>query len=224
MSNLKQHVDNLFRGYRETAQVKDMKEEILGNLEAKAADLIAQGWDEENARRHAAASLTSLDGLMDDHVRIAARPFLLDLAQWTLIYLLVAWIVSIPARAVGAGMLAQAILIISLLSVACGYLILRFQSSSRPGREYSVHTSKLTRSVRLVWILWGIFLLVSWLYMTGLHFASNLWFGRPVSINGPYEFAVIFFHYVLPVLSIVIPLIARTAVRLLPRHERGSVE
>ncbi|WP_211222617.1 permease prefix domain 1-containing protein [Paenibacillus daejeonensis] len=220
---MKQHVDNLFRGYRETAQVRDMKEEILGNLEAKTADLIAQGWDEEDAKHHAVASITSIDGLMDEEVKIAMKPFLLDLTQWTLIFLLLAWIIAIPSRAVGAGVLAQLVIMISLICVGCWYVILLLLMRHNSDGLRLVHRGKLTRIVRVVWGLWIVFLLICWLDVTGMLFASNIWFGRPIEISGPYQFAVIVYQYILPLLSLIVPLSARTALRILPRHERGGM-
>ncbi|MFS0724071.1 permease prefix domain 1-containing protein [Paenibacillus sp. 1P07SE] len=223
MSNLKQHVDELFRGYRESDRVRELKEEILGNLEAKAADLEAQGIPADEARRQAAASLTSIDGLMDDHVRIAVKPFQLELAHWILFYLLTAWIFTIPARAVGAGMLAQSCLIVSIVGVGIWYLLLR-RSVSHGGSDSwrTVRTVKVARVVRILWILWGVYIIVSWLNTSALHFGSNLWFGRPVRIDGPYQFASLLYRYMLPALSIVIPLTGTTALRLLHRHERSE--
>jgi hypothetical protein len=49
MSELNRYVDGLFSGYKENHQIEDLKAEILGNLEAKRADLVFSGLNESDA-------------------------------------------------------------------------------------------------------------------------------------------------------------------------------
>lgn len=221
MNSLQQHVERLFRGYPNTTRTRELKEEILGNLEAKAADLAAQGWSEEEARQRAAASLTTLDGLMDDGMSIALKPYLSELLQWTMIYLVIAWILSIPARAVGTGLMVQLTLIGALLLTGVGYALVRLFMRGETQTSYThIKTGRLTKAVRILWVLWALFLAIHWLDTTILRFGSNVWYGRPVEITGPYQWAVTAYSYALPVLSLVLPLAASRALRLLHRHER----
>lgn len=70
MDELKAHVDKLFEPYQSTPETRELKEEILGNMAAKRDDLMAQGESEGAATRHAAQSLASLEGLVDDSLLV----------------------------------------------------------------------------------------------------------------------------------------------------------
>ena len=42
--------------------------------------------------------------------------------------------------------------------------------------------------------------------MAALTFGSNIWFGRPLNISGPYQLANIAIRFYLPLLTIAIPI------------------
>ena len=56
------------------------------------------------------------------------------------------------------------------------------------------------------------------LSITAVHFSSNIWFGTPIEISGPYQFGVVGAAYALPWLSIMIPLLVQQAEKLLDQE------
>ncbi|MCK8485655.1 hypothetical protein M0651_00530 [Paenibacillus sp. MBLB2552] len=68
------------------------------------------------------------------------------------------------------------------------------------------------RRSRIVWLLWGLFILVTVLAITALRFGSNIWFGYQVKIGGPYQLTVLGIQYAKPFLTILIPLAFQTYV------------
>jgi hypothetical protein len=61
----KQFVDELFSEYEETAELRDFKEELLSNLEARIASLTAKGLEPRGAFEKAAAELGDISALAD---------------------------------------------------------------------------------------------------------------------------------------------------------------
>jgi hypothetical protein len=61
----KDFVDHLFSDYEETAELRDFKEELLSNLEARIASLAAKGLDEKAAFEKAAGELGDISALAD---------------------------------------------------------------------------------------------------------------------------------------------------------------
>lgn len=224
MNPLQKHVDHLFAGYPATGRIRELKEEILGNLEAKAADYIAGGMEYEQAVQAATASLTRLDGLIDESPQIYVNRYRLDLLQKTLFFSLILWILTIPLRMIDRTPLSFLFLVLVLL---LGILYLVLNSVWR-GRALEVTAPRnlhvARRRSRVVWLLWGLFILVTLLAITALRFGSNIWFGHQVKIGGPYQFAVLGIQYAKPFLTILIPLAFHASTTLISKHEAGELE
>jgi len=62
----KEFVDSLFKGYEETAELADFKEELLANLNAKTENLVKNGMEPEAAFEKAAAQLGDVSALADE--------------------------------------------------------------------------------------------------------------------------------------------------------------
>lgn len=223
MSELSRYVDELFSGYHKSRQTEDLKAEILGNLEAKKADLISSGLDETDAIRMAKESLTSIDFLIDDNKRIYSNQLKLEFVQWSLIIIiLVGWILTIPLILFHIGLAANWILFLALLAVGSYYLVLYNRQArdknfmTKTGMFNQTHYKKIQK---IAWILWAIYALVSLLAVTALHFGSDLWFSRRISINGPYALAVVLVSYFVPMLMVIIPIIASIPLRLISKYE-----
>jgi magnesium-transporting ATPase (P-type) len=75
---------------------------------------------------------------------------------------------------------------------------------------------------KLTWIIWIFFIIVSTLYTTAIRFGSNIWFSTAISITGPYQFAELAVRYLLPFLSVTIPLIVNALPKLISRYEVGE--
>jgi hypothetical protein len=63
--NTQTFVDKLFSEYEETAELRDFKEELLSNLEARIASLAARGLEKQAAFEKAAAELGDISALAD---------------------------------------------------------------------------------------------------------------------------------------------------------------
>jgi hypothetical protein len=63
--NTKDFVNRLFSEYEETAELKDFKEELQSNLEARIASLAAKGMDEKDAFEKASGELGDISLLAD---------------------------------------------------------------------------------------------------------------------------------------------------------------
>ncbi|MDR1108637.1 MAG: permease prefix domain 1-containing protein [Spirochaetaceae bacterium] len=61
----KEFVDRLFSEYEETPELRDFKEELLSNMEARIASLAAKGLDETGAFEKAAGELGDISALAD---------------------------------------------------------------------------------------------------------------------------------------------------------------
>ncbi|MNM61752.1 hypothetical protein D3C81_730590 [compost metagenome] len=224
MNPLQKHVDRLFAGYPATGRIRELKEEILGNLEAKAADYMAGGMKYEQAVQAATASLSRIDGLIDESPQIYVNRYRLDLLQKTLLFTLILWILTIPLRMIERTPLSFLFLVLVLL---LGILYLVLNSVWR-GRALEVTSPRnlhvARRRSRMVWLLWGLFILVTLLAITALRFGSNIWFGHQVKIGGPYQFAVLGIQYAKPFLTILIPLAFQASTTLISKHEAGELE
>ena len=64
MDDLKRYVNRLFVGYKETAEVRELKAEVLSNLEARVADYTGEGMPRGEAVARAKSNLGTVDLLI----------------------------------------------------------------------------------------------------------------------------------------------------------------
>lgn len=74
---------------------------------------------------------------------------------------------------------------------------------------------------KIAWIIWGAFFLVAVGTMAALTFGSDIWFGRPLNITGPYQMANIAVRFYLPLLTIIIPITISSFSRILLKCRKG---
>lgn len=86
MNMLQKHVNRLFAPYPDTPEIREMKDEIAGNLEAKVADLMKEGMDYNEAVRLAVADIPSVDGLIEEDREIFVNRYRLELGQLALLF------------------------------------------------------------------------------------------------------------------------------------------
>ena len=205
MDSLERYINQLFARYPKTQANLEARDEILSNLRARIADDLSQGLSEKEAIANAKNSIPSLDFLdSKQRLTVSTRAFTLNILRHVLLCLSVAWIVTLPFRMfhIGGRILNTAYL---LMIIAAGilYLLARLLS---PLPVTRVSILSLQRASRWVWILFALFLLLDLALVTGIRFGSNLWFSRPVYINGPYQFALLVADYLLPATFLWIPL------------------
>lgn len=223
MNSLKNHVDSMFSKYKENKQIKELKYEVLSNLEAKVEDLIDSGMEYSEAINKAKESINSIDYLIDDNREIYINKFKLEYIQIILMYSIIAWIITIPLKIIGAGILLNANLFICSIIIGIGYLLFyRKAELNYFQRKSFINIQVAFKARKITWIIWLLFIVISTLFTTAVKFGSNIWFSRHISISGPYQFAVVAISYLLPFISIAIPLILNVAPKVILKYEVGE--
>ena len=225
MSDMKKHVDHMFRKYPSTKKNMELREEMIANLEARKADLVAGGMKESEAAALAKSSLQSVEGLIDGNRPVYIVPWLTETLQWLLIYLLIAWILIIPFELVNVGGTVSLLLIESLAAAFIVYAVLYIIRRKSPAAKVTyIYEPAAARWVKLAWGIWGLCMVVQAAVLTAALFGSNIWFRRPITFEGPYLFALSAAQYAAPFASVVIPLIISKGFRLLKKYEAASYE
>ncbi len=224
MNNVRSYVEKMFAKYPQTEETLELKEEVIGNLEAEIEDLQAGGYSFEEAFRLSVEKVSSLDGLIDGMQFVDVKKLVFGMLQWTLLYTLIVWIMTIPLNMIGVFRRATWFLFLLIILLGIVYLILFLARNLFLNRRASVDLFKVAAIKRRTWLIWGLFLLLAWGGITGVIFSSNIWFSTPVSINGPYEFANIFAAYLLPLTTIVVPLLTNRLEIYIESHEGEANE
>ncbi|MFS0553627.1 permease prefix domain 1-containing protein [Brevibacillus sp. 179-C9.3 HS] len=223
MESLHHHVDQIFQKYRGSKQIEELKWEVLSNLEAKVADLVADGLSLDEAVIKAKANLPSIDAIVGERRRVFITPLLQELLQHGLLYALIAWIVTMPLRIWGMGIFLNYGLFAICIFIGILYLIvlgIKRPISSQHFTSMNVRSAFLLRKTG--WMLWALYIVGTLVFTTALHFGSNLWFSTPVNLTGPYQFAKIAVTYALPFISILIPLWLHAIPRLILKYDAGE--
>ncbi|MGM7683446.1 permease prefix domain 1-containing protein [Cytobacillus sp. Hm23] len=223
MNDLEKHVNRLFKGYVESAQIRELKDEILSNLEAKVTDLTNDGIAYHQAVKLATQNIDSIQMLIGDHKDVFTNKYKTEMLQYGLLYVIISWIVTIPMSIVGMGKLLSTVLLISLFII--GILFLLFSSMKDEAFINKVSRFNLKSAFlykKIVWNIWILFIVVCSISTIGMQFGSDIWIGRSIDINGPYQFMILVISLVLPVISIIIPLLFSKAVKLIQKYEVGG--
>lgn len=218
MTDLQNYVDGLFRHQPLTPEIQDLKEEIVSNMMAKRDDLMAQGMDAESATQKAKESLPAVDFLIDGNQLTDVGTYRMECMQSVLLNCILFWIFSLSLLFVGPAFLSYVGGVL-VLAAGCTYAWMKYHPVNGVA-VLSVTASERRR--KLVWVIWGLFFLVSAGMMAAVTFGSNLWFGRPVSISGPYEMASVAMRFYLPLLTIFVPLTFGSFSRFLTKNRKGG--
>lgn len=218
MTDLENYVDGLFRHQKMTPELADLKEEIIGNMTAKRDDLIAQGMDPEQAAEKARESLRDVECLIDGNQLTDVEKYCLDCSQMVLLNCVVFWILSLPLLVAGYAPVSH--IGFALVLISGGVYLFHKKAPGQRVAVLSVTASKRRRN--LVWLIWGLFFLVTAGTMAALTFGSNLWFGRPVTIDGPYQLANVAMRFYLPLITILVPITFHNFTTLLFKNRKDS--
>ncbi|AJS60942.1 permease prefix domain 1-containing protein [Paenibacillus sp. IHBB 10380] len=223
MNRLQQHVEHLFSKYKENKQTKELKYEIVSNLEAKVSDLTAGGMAMEQAITIAIDNMDSIDGLIDGNPQIYIHRFQMELVQIALMYTLIAWILTIPLGILDTTKPLSLFLFMFVIVLGLVFLLLnRNKQNHWLNKVSTLPVLSFLRYRRIIWIIWGLFMVASITARTALQFGSNIWFMRPIHIDGPYQFAVTAIPFLFPMISIIVPLLFNSALKLLHKYEVGA--
>ncbi len=223
MDELERYVNALFRRQKDTAEMRELKEEILSNMQAQKMDLMAQGISEAQAIRQAKESLTSLEGLVEDKQLTWVDRYHADCLQSMLLSSVLFWILSLPGLMVNMRISQTAVWLGCGATAICAILYI-VQKCLKKDRTEILSISDSCRRAKLFWIVWGVFMAVVLLSGLALRFGSNIWFHRPVQIhiNGPYQLAMLVIPIYLLLLTALIPLTTAGFTRLLKKQAKES--
>jgi len=145
---------------------------------------------------------------MEDKVEVNYYPYKIHKIQITLIAFLIGWIVSIPGTFLGRIGMMSFYFLMAIIGIGIYYMIILIIARKDKSETMRyISTTKLVRYTKWSWIGFAIFVLICTVATTGILFASNIWFSRPIRINGPYQLATIISQYLAPFFTIVIPMI-----------------
>ncbi|USG68342.1 permease prefix domain 1-containing protein [Brevibacillus ruminantium] len=215
---MEKYVEGLFSGHKESEETRELKEEIISNLEAKITDFMQDGLSRDEAFRLAAKSMDTVDFLLEGHPRIYVGRYKRELAQSVFLYILIVWILSIPLRFTLSGQLLNNLATLSVLICGVTYLML-LKKGQGDSAVAVVNAATWKRAQKIAWLFCGLYTGVMTLYTTAIKFGSNLWFWRPIHIDGPYQFGLLVVDYAMPFLLIIVPLMIRRAFELIGKHE-----
>lgn len=220
MDDLERYVEGLFAGHRETRATRELKSEIRSNLEARLADYIEEGLPYEQALARAKRSLENVDELLPDRQPVYINSLRVELVQAALLHAVIAWVLTIPLRFSPAGIVVNTLLLALAIGLGIPFLIL----SSRRGEidlgaVAPVDQRRMARYGKTAWLVWLLYLAVSTAFTSVKHFGSAIWFGRPLHIDGPYQFALLAATYALPLVTVILPLLFNQARALAEKHE-----
>ena len=222
MNNVRNHMDKLFANYPKTEETFELKEEVIGNIEAEIEDLQSHGLSLEEAFHKSIGKMEKLDGLIDGVKSVRISKVLMEMMQWTLIYTLIAWIITIPLSVFYVFRRASWALFLIIIVIGISYLIY-YTICKALSRDYlQVNLYKISTVRKYVWIIWSLYIVATWGIVTATLFGSNIWFGRPITIGGPYEFATGSVMYVSPVITIIVPLLMNKLQKIITKQGEDS--
>lgn len=88
----------------------------------------------------------------------------------------------------------------------------------------TVDAVQLRRQSRTVWLVWGVCFAVCVAAVSAVLFSSNVWFSRPVRIDGPYALGVMAAPYYLALSTVVFPIAVGRFPLLIAQCERGETD
>jgi hypothetical protein len=132
--------------------------------------------------------------------------------QWAFLYLIIAWIATIPMTMMGIGSGVHFFLL--LMCLAMGIVYMWFAKRRHHHKAGQINAKAMQKIGKIIWMIWGLYILAMWSYAAAVQFGSNIWFSRPVAINGPYQLGILISQFALPFFSIIVPLTFHTWTKL----------
>jgi|GEM_PF-4062946 len=218
MNDLERYVNRRFAKFKHNKEIQELRDEVLVNLQARIDDEMAQGKPYQAAFDLAVESLGNVDLLIEGHQEVARNRFRRGAAQLAVLYSLIPWVITIPLRFFHSGVLANTGWTLVLVITGVVYLVLLWLTRSDETTRV-INVRKLRNVTKVVWVLWGIYVILSTCFTLGTWFASDIWFHRSIQMTGPYVFASFVVSVVLPFVSVFIPLYFVRVQRLVQEQE-----
>lgn len=106
------------------------------------------------------------------------------------------------ARALGSTTLAKRYQI----GLEGGVYISLLSRRETDGTTRVINVERIKNTARVVWVLWGVYVVISECFVLRVRFASNIWFSRAIHVDGPYMLAELVVSVLLPFVTVFIPL------------------
>lgn len=218
MNEVSQYVDMLFSHQRKNVKTDELKEKLLNEMIRYINELILQGVAEVEALKKAKEHITEADWLGDDNQITDIQEYFVQCSYSVLLNCTLFWIFSFPLLFVKYAPICFIGLALTL--IAGIFYIYESRKHKKASILALVSLSESKRRKKTIWILWGIFFSIFIIAKAIALFGSNLWFGSPIDLTGPYSVINIALHFYVPLLTIFIPTTIGSFSNLLSKHEK----
>lgn len=218
LKELQAYIDTLFAYQKRNPATTERKEKLLCCLTKRINDLILQGQTGVQAFQIAKASISTEEWLLNGNQLTDIAGYKTECLYFVLLNCTLFWIFTMPLLLTRYALICFVGLAATLIS---GILYMISVKKSRRSETVAlISVPAIKKRSKLVWILWAMFFLVYSLTLVAATFGSNLWFGRPVEITGPYAFANIAVRFYIPILTIFIPITVNSFTKSISKYEK----
>lgn len=218
LKELQAYIDTLFAYQKRDSATTERKEKLMSCLTKRINDLITQGQTGGQAFQIAKASISTEEWLLNGNQLTDMAGYKTQCLYSVLLNCTLFWIFTMPLLLTRYGPICFVGLAATLLS---GILYSINLTKDRRRESVSlISVPEIKKKTKVVWELWGLFFLVYSLAVAAATFGSDLWFGRPVEIAGPYAFANIAVHFYIPILTVFFPITVNSFTKSLSAFEK----
>lgn len=218
MNEVIKFIDMLFSHQRKNIKTDASKEKLLNQMTGNINDLLLQGKDEVEALKIAKKNVADVEWLNADNQLTDMQEYLAQCSYSTLLNCTLFWIFSLPLLFVKYAPICFVGLVLTLIFGI--FYILKSKKNKTTNILALVSISKSRQRKKTVWILWGISFSILIITKVAALFGSNLWFGRPIEITGPYSVINIALQIYVPMLTVFIPITVGGFTNILSKYEK----
>lgn len=218
MNEVLKFIDMLFSHQRKNIKTDASKEKLLNQMTNNINDLLLQGLDEVDALKIAKENIADVEWLNTDNQLTDMQEYFVQCSYSVLLNCTLFWIFSLPLLFVKYAPICSVGLALTLISGM--FYILESKKNKTTNILALVSISKSIKRKNTIWILWGISFSILIITKVGVLFGSNLWFGRPIEIKGPYSVINIALQIYVPLLTIFIPITVSSFTTILSKYEK----
>lgn len=218
MSEVLKYIDMLFSHQRKNIKLDASKEKLLSQMTSNINDLILQGMDEVDALKIAKENIANIEWLIGDHQLTDMQEYLVRCSYSVLLNCTLFWIFSLPLLFVKYAPICFVGLALTLVSAI--FYIFESKKNKATNILALVSISESKQRKKTIWILWGISFSIIIITKAVALFGSNVWFGHPIEITGPYSVINIALQIYVPLLTIFIPITVGSFTNILSKYEK----
>lgn len=220
MSKVLKYIDMLFLYQRKNAKLGASKEKLLSQMTSNINDLILQGMDDADALKIAKENIANIEWLIGDNQLTDMQEYLVRCSYSVLLNCTLFWIFSFPLLFVKYAPICFVGLALTLASGI--FYIFESKKNKAANILALVSTSESKQRKKTIWILWGISFSIMIIAKAVALFGSNVWFGHPIEITGPYSVINIALQIYVPLLTIFIPITVGSFTNILSKYEKRN--